>query len=172
MKNSFRTEGSVTYVYGKCRGNTLEIEIDTTCLDVVSSFKNTWHIKYDEKTDLYYVYGQTWVGRKSTTIKIHRLLTNADDGKVVDHKNGNGLDNKLLNLRVVTQVKNGHNCKLSRNNTSGVNGVSWYKAYGKWRARVMLNYKENTLGYFDEKEDAINAVLAFKRDRGLLVCDA
>ena len=47
--------------------------------------------------------------------------------------------------------------KLQSNNKSGYPGVNWYKAYGKWRARIRLYNKEYHLGYFDDIKDAIKA---------------
>ena len=47
--------------------------------------------------------------------------------------------------------------KKSKNNTSGVTGVSWDKTFQKWNAYIMLKRKRKNLGYFKDKQDAINA---------------
>ena len=47
--------------------------------------------------------------------------------------------------------------RKSKNNTSGTTGVSWDKTYQKWNAYIMLKRKRKNLGYFHNKQDAINA---------------
>lgn len=49
------------------------------------------------------------------------------------------------------------NRKEGINNTSGVKGVSWDKKSKKWRARIGFKKETITLGYFEDKQDAINA---------------
>jgi hypothetical protein len=76
----------------------------------------------------------------------------------VDHRNGITNDNRRLNLRVCTQAENSWNRRTHSNNTSGVKGVSFYKANQKWKARVMAHGVSHFLGYFDSIEDAKDAV--------------
>lgn len=87
---------------------------------------------------------------RTNNIKLHRYITNAPKGIEVDHINHNPLDNRKCNLRVCSHFEN---MKNSSNNKSGVCGVCWSKTHQKWRA--FLNGKH--LGYYDIKEDAINA---------------
>ena len=77
---------------------------------------------------------------------------------VVDHINGNGLDNRIENLRDVDQIKNGHNRSgLNKNNTSGHMGVHFEKRRNLWRVNIKLNYKDHFVGYFDNLSEAIAA---------------
>lgn len=46
---------------------------------------------------------------------------------------------------------------MSVKNKSGYKGVAWSNKHGKWIARIMINYKNKTLGYFNNIEDAIKA---------------
>ena len=78
----------------------------------------------------------------------------------VDHINQINDDNHYLNLREITHVKNLQNSKLSKRNTSGIRGVSWYKASKAWQARICINFQEIHLGYYDSKDEAICARLA------------
>ena len=75
----------------------------------------------------------------------------------VDHKNGDGLDNRRSNLRPATGSQNMHNQGLRRNNTSGVKGVTWCPPAAKWMARISVNYTRVYLGLFAKLEDAREA---------------
>lgn len=75
----------------------------------------------------------------------------------IDHIDGNGLNNKLSNLRDVSTQDNLKNQAMYVNNTSGVVGIYWTKASQKWVARIPHNGKLKYLGSFDDKLEAINA---------------
>jgi hypothetical protein len=72
----------------------------------------------------------------------------------IDHINGNGLDNRIENLR--DGINNSRNMRLMKTNSSGVSGVNWSKSKGKWRARIH-DGKELHLGYFDDFDSAVAA---------------
>lgn len=101
--------------------------------------------------------------KTKTAILMHRevLSLKKRDGKISDHKNRNGCDNRRNNLRIVTVTTNNHNSKLQRNNTSGFRGVSWKKDRQKWKAYLMVDNKQVHLGYFDS---SLNAALAYDRE--------
>lgn len=75
----------------------------------------------------------------------------------IDHINRNPSDNRLVNLRDVTNKQNMQNAGKYSHNTSGHPGVSWYKQKSKWRARITHNQKQIHLGYFSILEEAIAA---------------
>ena len=75
----------------------------------------------------------------------------------IDHINGNGLDNRLENLRDVSLIENLRNQKIPKNNTSGTIGVSFYKKDQYYQASIQINGKSKYLGYFKNKEEAIAA---------------
>lgn len=75
----------------------------------------------------------------------------------IDHINGDRTDNRILNLRVVTAAENQRNRRLLDANTSGVQGVGWSKACGKWRAYISDRNKRLHLGVFDQFEQAVEA---------------
>ena len=105
----------------------------------------------------------TYVGSRidGKYIGLHRFLCSidksVDKNLVVDHINGDTLDNRMSNLRVCTTQQNSMNCKRSKNNTSGVTGIWFDKSRNKWSAELMLNRKKKYLGRFANKEDAIKA---------------
>ena len=78
-----------------------------------------------------------------------------DTGLCIDHIDGNGLDNRLENLRLVDNQTNQRNSRMPKNNTSGSAGVYWDKARGKWRAQVKVDGRHKTLGSFESKDAAV-----------------
>lgn len=88
---------------------------------------------------------------------LHRYICNANENELIDHINGNKLDNRKINLRPVNKSQNAMNSKVPKNNTSGVKGVYWDKRSKKWEASIQINMKKKILGYFENKEDAIKS---------------
>lgn len=87
---------------------------------------------------------------------LHRLAMEAFVGfseKQVDHENGNKGDNRLVNLRYCTRSQNAMNSKY-RENKSGYKGVQTQSNTKKWRARIMIDRKSLSLGYFDTEKEA------------------
>ena len=81
-------------------------------------------------------------------------------GYMIDHINHNTSDNRISNLRCVTNIENQRNASINKANTSGKIGVVWCKHYNKWRANIRIgNKKRKHLGYFIKYEDAVNARL-------------
>ena len=100
---------------------------------------------------------------KLIILKMHQaILGNAPDGYVIDHINGNKLDNRRSNLRFVTVQQNAfnttpraHSCgKLCR---SQYKGVSWREERRKWSSRITENGKRHYLGLFETEEEAAAA---------------
>ena len=75
----------------------------------------------------------------------------------LDHTNRIRTDNRIANLREVTNKQNMQNAGKQSNNTSGHPGVCWYKRDSKWRAQIAHNQKHIHLGCFATIEDAISA---------------
>jgi AP2 domain/HNH endonuclease len=93
-----------------------------------------------------------------STLKMQLQLMNPPDGFQVDHKDGDGLNNQRnTNLRLATPTQNQANRGRQKRNKSGVKGVSWIKARGKWGAFICINYKRSNLGSFKTKEEAAEA---------------
>lgn len=96
--------------------------------------------------------------------KMHRLIMNAPTAMDVDHINGNTLDNRKFNLRVVTRSENcrNRNNRLSQLNTSGTRGVTYYAPENRWRVRGTLNGQRFHLGYFKTYDEAVARRDAFE----------
>lgn len=89
---------------------------------------------------------------------MHRILMGFERGKskeiFVDHINGNKLDNRKSNLRLVDKYQNQQNRKNSRANTSGFKGVAFMKSKRKWWAKITVNKQRKFLGYFETAREA------------------
>lgn len=117
----------------------------------VSKYK--WYARIKKGYTAYAVRA-VYVNGKQEIIRMHRFIANAERGQIVDHKNGDGLDNTRSNLRIVTHQENMLNTKKYKNSTSTMRGVSFKR--GKWVAQITINRKVIHLGYFlSEKEAAI-----------------
>jgi hypothetical protein len=103
---------------------------------------------------LYAVRGQMISPADSKMVRLHRLIMNAPDGLVVDHINGDSLDNRRANLRLVTHLQNHWNRRKKKNTTSLFNGVCFHKEKRKWTAYIDVAGKRIYLGSFDFEVDA------------------
>jgi hypothetical protein len=86
--------------------------------------------------------------------RLHRFIMNPPEDMVVDHIDGNKLDNRRDNLRICTHQENDWNKTLISTNTSGVTGVTKTK-WNTWEARIQVKGKKIHLGTFKTKEEAI-----------------
>ena len=92
------------------------------------------------------------------TIRLHRIVTSAPRGMVVDHINGDTQDNRRENLRICTQTENlSHRVRLPKHNKTGVIGVDWNVKLKKWKARINHNNKYVYLGLYANFDDAVAA---------------
>ncbi len=90
------------------------------------------------------------------SIFMHRVIMKAKKGQEVDHIDGNGLNNQRKNLRFCTHAENSKNRVLNKNTKTGYKGVTnypWHK-HKKFVARITVDGKLITLGYFTNKEEA------------------
>lgn len=93
---------------------------------------------------------------ENKTIQLSRILLDInEDNILVDHIDGNTLNNLESNLRKCNKRENNINIKKKINNTSGFTGVS--KNGNKWKARINCNNKKITIGIFDTFNEAVLA---------------
>lgn len=93
--------------------------------------------------------------------RMHRIILNVTDPKlIVDHINGDGLDNRKTNLRVVSNLENIKNRQRPSGKRLSIPGV--YRRNNKWATSVCVDYKDVWLGLFDTEEEAIEVVNKFR----------
>ena len=88
----------------------------------------------------------------------------------IDHFDRDKSNNRIINLREVGDVCSVQNTGISKNNTSGVKGVSWCKECQKWQARISIHGKRKNLGFFLKFDNAVKARFAEERDNHLWSC--
>lgn len=121
--------------------------VDAEDFAALSAYK--WHTAngYVKRTSL------ARHGRRRN-LYMHREIMKPMGRLVVDHRDGNKLNNTKANLRVCTSSQNHANAIRASHNTSGYKGVSYDSRWKKWRARLHINKKEIWLGYFSLARDA------------------
>lgn len=114
----------------------------------------------------YLVVGITDSNGLQKWFKVHQLIyfivSRVEPLSIVDHKDGDPLNNLFSNLRLATDSDNQRNRGMQRNNTSGVTGITWHKQTGKWQAQANDNNgKQKHLGLFIDIEEAAAVVSAW-----------
>lgn len=130
-----------------------------------SDVGQTWNTRYAGKAA-----GFSWTAPGGVTyrsIRIfdwpflgHRLAFLYMTGEwptLVDHIDGNGMNNRWANLRLATRAQNAANSGLSVANKTGFKGVCAGKAPGRYRATIRIGGKQVSLGTFDNPEAAARA---------------
>lgn len=104
------------------------------------------------------IYAKTGITQSNgiqRTVRMHRMILNAKKDEIVDHINGNGLDNRKGNLRIVTNRQNHQNRHIKV--TSKYPGVYWKKDNSKWMAKITAKNKQIYLGLFESEDEAYKA---------------
>ena len=129
--------------------------VDDEDFDMLSKFK--WCSHKDGCTSYAIRCAYDLATRKQNTVRMHRVITGAVKGQIVDHKNSDGLDNRRSNLRFCSQQENCWNKKPHRNALSKFKGVMLCRRNQKWLAGIRSNGKNFYLGLYDNEVDAARA---------------
>jgi len=127
-----------------------------------------WKVSYCNKIRVGSIAGTTKPGTHGyhsirvlgETYLLHQIIYLWHHGYIpeyIDHEDRIKINNRIDNLRDISNSRNMQNAGISKNNTSGVTGVSWYPHKSKWRAFIKIDYKLVTIGYYTDYVDAVKA---------------
>jgi len=135
-------------------------------LDRVVKFKNTKRptkgrvLKNRIQQHGYYCVNLSYNGTKKN-IEVHKLVAMAfldhqpnGHNIVVDHIDGNKLNNCECNLQLVSNRVNSSKDQKKLNRTSEYIGVTWNKAVSKWKTHIRHKGKQYFIGYFKNEFEA------------------
>lgn len=139
--------------------------VDDEDFDLVNQYK--WRIRKDG----FNIYAHTQIKKengKRTTIHMHRLVMNASNSQLIDHRNHNGLDNQKANLRLCTRSQNSanyHRCSDKKSSQyKGVYKQNYSKrkspnigSWKQWIALIRVNNKLHSLGVYHAEDEAARA---------------
>mgnify|MGYP002412235372 FL=1 len=126
--------------------------VDAADLPLVAGFN--WHI-FSKKNTSYAMVALRATDGSWRKLLLHRLLMVPEAGLVVDHIDGNGLDNRRSNLRTCSNAENSRNRRKAKGGTSSsFKGVARFR--NGWQAQIIVDGKNLYLGrYQDEHEAAL-----------------
>ena len=118
--------------------------------DYQSIASHSWSAYISPKKRIWYASARI----NGKTVILSRFIMGNPPNMEVDHINGNGLDNRRINLRVVTHSQNCKNRSKNFNSRSRFKGVVFHKHRGKWWARIQSDGKKYSLGLHETEEAA------------------
>lgn len=120
---------------------------------------NQWKWSAYKGKGTFYAARSIYKGHKKVAqVQMHALIIGTPKGMDTDHRDGNGLNNQRLNLRICTHAQNQQNqATYTQVKSSKFKGVSQYKHTNKWCAGISICGKRKWLGYFESEIDAANA---------------
>jgi hypothetical protein len=129
--------------------------VDAEDYEALSAHK--WSALWNPESQTFYAVRCESKDGKQRYIYMHREIAASSEYPMVDHRDGNGLNNRRYNLRPCCNSKNQRNRRLPSNSTTGYKGVSRMKGTDKFRAYINENGKQIHLGIFTEAEAGARA---------------
>ncbi len=129
--------------------------VDDDAYDLLAQIHWTANRRYNADNKYDAVHNKRF-GKSVKHYRMARLIMNPPAHLQIDHINRNTLDNRRINLRLVTNQQNQFNRKLSKSNTSGFKGVSFQPQHSTkpWRAFINIGKKKKHIGYFSTPIEA------------------
>jgi hypothetical protein len=128
--------------------------VDDDIFEELNRFK--WYAHKDGKT-FYAIRNLPRINGRQHKIRMHHVVAGfPPEGLMMDHCDGNGLNNQRKNLKHVTSRQNSQNRQNLTQQSSQYSGVCWHKGNKKWVAQIRVNDKRKCLGYFISELDAFN----------------
>jgi hypothetical protein len=140
-RNKYKIDGQTLIVYDM---NGKEMLFDAEDIDILQIKRYRYCI-----TSHGYAYNNT-LGYA------HKILLKSNNKLQIDHMNGNRLDNRKANLRLVTSQENKHNNTVAK-------GYCFDKSRNKWSAKIKLNGKPIFLGRYNTEAEARAAYVEAKK---------
>ncbi|MBK9496425.1 MAG: HNH endonuclease [Xanthomonadales bacterium] len=122
----------------------------------VGTRADTFHDEKGRRYRLVRVFGERYTAHRLAWLFVHGTFP----ANMIDHINGDGEDNRIVNLREATHSDNARNRCISKRNMSGFKGVDFRPDGKKWRASICVNRKLIHLGLFSTPEEAHEAYVA------------
>jgi hypothetical protein len=126
----------------------------TTCIDKTDEALVSGH-SWHANPGRYTTYAAARIGGRF--VKMHRLILGDPVDLEIDHRDGNGLNNRRSNIRVATRSVNAANAKTYRSNNSGVRGVWFEQRTRRWAAMVSHQGVRHWVGRFGTLDEAADA---------------
>lgn len=130
--------------------------VDDIDFEYLSKYK--WSAFRDGRR--FYAHRNITIDGKHTTQKMHHAIMGDPNGRIIDHIDGNGLNNTRANLRWCSRAENSRNARPNPNAYSKYKGVWFNKLEGKYMAGIMVDRTAISLGYFISE---IDAALAYNK---------
>ncbi len=163
MENNYKIKDDEVYVFIKSPDGLVEFIIDLDRLNKLKELKvNRWVASETRQPGKYYVKGHlSKIGSKY----LHRLLFDVPEGMVVDHIDGNPLNNKENNIRIVTTSENNRNIRRRRGRDKDlpIGVTKRERCYYVYESSVTIEGEKYFLGYHNTIEDATKARQDFLR---------
>lgn len=131
-----------------------KVLIDKEDFEKIKDIK--WHKLNIRDGKLVYAHGWIYLEKKPFKILMHRLILKCKNNQIVDHINGNGLDNRKCNLRIIENYKNLLNTKKPISNTSGYKNLRYRKDRNTWSVEFTVNKKREFRKTFKTFQEAFN----------------
>lgn len=117
--------------------------------------QHKWYATKSWKCEIYYAKRSIGKSPNQRQLCMHRVILGEFSSKNhIDHINGDGLDNRKENLRVVSQRENSRNMTKKSKSSSKFKGITWNKECCKWRVRICVDRKRLYLGDFKDEVEA------------------
>ncbi|WP_257064257.1 HNH endonuclease [Priestia megaterium] len=132
-------------------GEGLVAFVDDDIYEQIKDYK--WSARNDGQGRIYA--RRRWIENgKWKEISLHRFVMGDPTGMIVDHRDGNTLDNTRSNLRVCSHAENMRNRKKHSKKSSKYKGVSFNNKHQKFVAMIKLNNKHHYIGTFNNEKEA------------------
>jgi hypothetical protein len=134
--------------------------------DYPNLMSHRWYLERDGNH--YYVIHRPQTNGKKHRVCIHNvILGEPPENHIVDHIDGNPLNNQKSNLRFVTRRQNSQNRHQKK--TSIFPGVYWNKRSNRWHAKIVIDGVKHNIGYYRSEVEAFNGYCSKLKEIGCVL---